>query len=387
MPDTPGVLLNEKTYSEAQTRSWLSWLARNLQRHGESIFMVERLQPTWLERRGLRAAYHLTFSVVLGLILGVAMEAGFLASEGISLERTGLEHGLLEWFVIIPLWLTLVGRLEERRRRAGSQRSGRLHGFGRLLWEGLVDYLIWCVMFFLAGLALGRATAPWMLHPILAGFIMVVLYEVRIRILADPRQIQPVEQLGGSRERAIKGALVGFAGGLVLYVVLVVVDRTSWVVSLPNLVMYPAVGTAGGALFGFWEPRMAENAYPNQGISLSLRNGVMTALVASPLIAIVFFGSITLPEPWGFGATTVRAGEAAVRIALVVLICAFLWYGGLAVLRHAILRLLIRVEGKPLDLVPFLEHARRLHFLQRAGSGYLFVHRYVMEHFAEIEDA
>jgi len=59
--------------------------------------------------------------------------------------------------------------------------------------------------------------------------------------------------------------------------------------------------------------------------------------------------------------------------------------GGMAVIRHGILRLWLRRRGvAPLDYVGFLEHAaNELGFLQRVGGGYMFIHRMLLEHFAE----
>jgi hypothetical protein len=39
----------------------------------------------------------------------------------------------------------------------------------------------------------------------------------------------------------------------------------------------------------------------------------------------------------------------------------------------------------PRQLIPFLEYAVGLIFLHRAGGSYIFVHRSLMEHFAEME--
>jgi eukaryotic-like serine/threonine-protein kinase len=38
----------------------------------------------------------------------------------------------------------------------------------------------------------------------------------------------------------------------------------------------------------------------------------------------------------------------------------------------------------PWRLIPFLDHCVDLIFLRRVGGGYIFVHRLLMEHFAEM---
>jgi hypothetical protein len=60
--------------------------------------------------------------------------------------------------------------------------------------------------------------------------------------------------------------------------------------------------------------------------------------------------------------------------------------GGLACLQHLVLRVLLAGKGfAPLDYVRFLNEATGRLFLRRAGSGYLFVHRLLLEYFAELD--
>lgn len=62
---------------------------------------------------------------------------------------------------------------------------------------------------------------------------------------------------------------------------------------------------------------------------------------------------------------------------------AFLWFGGFDVLRHYTLRcVLTAVEGFPLRIATFLDHAARLDLLHRIGGGYIFPNRLLMDHFA-----
>jgi hypothetical protein len=60
--------------------------------------------------------------------------------------------------------------------------------------------------------------------------------------------------------------------------------------------------------------------------------------------------------------------------------------GGMAVVRHYLLRWrLARMRVAPLDYTAFLDHAcDRLGFLEHVGGGYMFIHRMVLEHFAEL---
>jgi hypothetical protein len=46
-------------FSPSNTRSWLGWLARQMEHHGQSIFLIEQLQPSWIESRSTRWLYAL----------------------------------------------------------------------------------------------------------------------------------------------------------------------------------------------------------------------------------------------------------------------------------------------------------------------------------------
>ncbi|HVR02691.1 MAG TPA: hypothetical protein VMT47_11205 [Polyangia bacterium] len=64
-----------------------------------------------------------------------------------------------------------------------------------------------------------------------------------------------------------------------------------------------------------------------------------------------------------------------------------LWFGGIDTINHYILRLTLAANGLlPLRLPRFLDHCASLIFLQKVGGGYVFVHRLLLEHFAESPD-
>jgi serine/threonine protein kinase len=61
-------------------------------------------------------------------------------------------------------------------------------------------------------------------------------------------------------------------------------------------------------------------------------------------------------------------------------------YGGFVVVQHAILRgVLARAGHLPRDLVKFLDYASSLILLRKVGGGYIFIHRYLLEYFADLE--
>ena len=66
---------------------------------------------------------------------------------------------------------------------------------------------------------------------------------------------------------------------------------------------------------------------------------------------------------------------------------AFLWYGGLDVIQHYTLRLILWYRGHiPLNYIGFLNYAAERVFLQKVGGGYIFIHRLLLEHFAAMDE-
>jgi len=75
---------------------WLSWVAQNIQRHNQDVFLIENMQPSWLTDRRHRWAYFLASRLIGGLIVG--FDSGLSAGLGIDLivlAMKGLRGGLL----------------------------------------------------------------------------------------------------------------------------------------------------------------------------------------------------------------------------------------------------------------------------------------------------
>ena len=111
----------------------------------------------------------------------------------------------------------------------------------------------------------------------------------------------------------------------------------------------------------------------NQGIWLTLGNSGLIGAVSGVAILTL---SVAV-DGWETGLFYGLAGGLYVS----------LWVGGLDVIQHFLVRFLLWRSGSlPWRLAPFLDYAaEELHFLQKVGGGYIFVHRYLLEHFAAME--
>jgi hypothetical protein len=63
-----------------------------------------------------------------------------------------------------------------------------------------------------------------------------------------------------------------------------------------------------------------------------------------------------------------------------------IFLGFLPTIQHFILRLILyRNNYIPWNYAHFLDYAAERIFLQKVGGGYIFIHRMLMEHFAQME--
>ena len=121
---------------------------------------------------------------------------------------------------------------------------------------------------------------------------------------------------------------------------------------------------------------------PNQGMMLSLRLAFRVASFAFVLAAIVPVFAVL------GGMELTRTIYLTTGLSLLVaFVCLALAFGGIDALKHYILRVMIHFSGTgPLNYPKLLDHACRLKFMQRAGSGYLFSNRLLLERFAARND-
>ena len=88
-----------------------------------------------------------------------------------------------------------------------------------------------------------------------------------------------------------------------------------------------------------------------------------------------------------FGLMVVLAnGLDGLSLWLSVGLFAGLLYGWNAAIKHYTLRLVLFLDGSmPLNYVPFLDYCVDRVLLRRVGGGYMFIHRTMMEHIANLD--
>lgn len=371
-------------YTEAQVRRWLAFLARNMQQHGQTVVLIEQLQPTWLPTRWQHWCYVLS-SRLLWMVLLFGLIVGLVV---------GPFGGLLFWLVfglvdgpigglVGGLVVGLIDLIRAQRREAQAQ-AWSLRPIQILLRDMLVFGLFYGLvngLFF--GLIYGLVGGP------IGGLIGGFLWHTRSTQRSQDGEIRIVETMKWSwrntRRHGCQGGLVGLLVGLFVGPVIGLVDGT-YGGQVGELVLGPfgglvfglivglVVGPFGGLIVGLVGGLTAGiremNTRPNQGIWLTVRYAFFIGSVVGLTVG--------LPVGW-FG----TAGNGVIS-GLIGGLLAGLWFGGFDVLQHGLVRLLLWWRGDaPLNYARFLDYAATdLHFLQKVGGGYIFVHRYLLEHFA-----
>ncbi|MBI1880648.1 MAG: hypothetical protein HYR94_20930 [Chloroflexi bacterium] len=163
----------------------------------------------------------------------------------------------------------------------------------------------------------------------------------------------------------------------------------------PLAALWIPVGLVLGLVGGLRGNIRETKRSPNQGIWLTIRNAIAIGLISEFIIITVMFVStwaladfVTLPD---VGLDSVLFPLIVVlALGLVELLGLFgllagLWFGGLDVIQHFILRLILACKRYiPWNYVRFLDYATERIFLRKVGGGYIFIHRLLLEYFASL---
>lgn len=331
-------------FSQDQTTAWLAWLAHEMNRHHRSVFLIEHLQPNWLATRGQRWTYLLGSRLLGGGLLGLIV---------------GLLFGFFVW---------------ESSWEAGDSTVQELP------------------VLVLAGTLVGSLVG------LFSGLIRGLYLGFRHDAHALQGDIKTAETLKwswkGARKHGLRGLLAGLLLGLLAMLAwkLTLGEETEtaelWV-PLFLLGTTPVLaGGAVGALFGGLRTSVVQTKMiPNEGIQLTMHHAALAGLWAGAAAWLVF-GLMKVQLLGGAGGSLGTLGYGllyGLPWGLFIGLFASLWFGGLDVIQHYVLRLLLVRSGviaRP--FVRFLNYATRLIFLQKVGGAYIFIHRLLLEHFAAL---
>lgn len=319
------------SFTKVQTLHYLSWLARKMVKHNIITYQIEAMQPSWLEKKSQYRLYRL----LIGLIYILIFELSF-----------GPLFGLLFGLLYSSIYALAVGTSFDLSDLASSV----------LLAFALNFRLI-------VGLILG-----------LIGGLVGGSY----------KEIKMVDRLSWSWKRFQKNLIDGLLYGLGIGLII------GWI-------FLPSVGLIGGLTsgliislsYGLIGEQMQKTTRPDQHLKQTFSNVIFVIILTGilPALSVGLIHVLLISLRGGIVSYTESVGLGYVLIGgLSFGLVIGLFFGLQALIQHYTLRFtLIRNGSLPRQPFPFLDYAVDLIFLRRVGGSYIFVHRLLMEHFAEMD--
>lgn len=235
----------------------------------------------------------------------------------------------------------------------------------------------------------------WQIHKSPGALIGVI--SAALPLAWSTAEIKPVETLRWSWQEAKNFLKSGLPGGLLLGLIvglffklvktpfdlqtgLQLVNATTFdlLTGLQLGLLYGLIdGLILGLLGGLRGPDIVIRTIPNQGIWNSAKNALIMGLIGGLLGGL--FGRFIGEQIFG--------KKEWLQLCLVFgLVSGLVFGGGQACLQHFILRLILYTKNCiPRNYVRFLDYATEHIFLQKVGGSYIFIHRMLLEHFAQME--
>jgi Effector-associated domain 10/NACHT domain len=316
-----------------KTRSNLSWLARNLQVNNQVEFLIEHLQPSWINyalwKHFYPPLYIFIFPLSGGLIFGLIFGMFANSLKIADVLSIGFCYAMIDFKIESDYEMSLEVKYEQNLvRDLQSFYDGDV--FGSLLIKPV------------EAVQLSMSKAVW--QEIFKNF-KLNHYELYDWLTAG--------LVFGLASKLMGRMSMEFAIGLAI--------------GLPvlGLVYLSIVALTSGL-----KQELKVRSRPNQGIWNSLQSQIwittiIFTLVTSIGVAFSFLGA------WVF----------ALFISLRI---GFSTGGGRACSQHLALRIILWKEGLPWNFARFLNYCVERRLLLRVGGSYRFLHRELLDHFAQL---
>jgi hypothetical protein len=136
-------------------------------------------------------------------------------------------------------------------------------------------------------------------------------------------------------------------------------------------------GLVGGLFANVWR-EVEEITSPGQRLKMTFLNSIAITIIFGSVLIFSYAGDYMAWSDVNFKL------RLAVGVGLGLLMS--LNFGLMSLIRHYLIRLILYLyDLMPGKLISFLDHASGLIFMRRIGSGFIFVHRLLMEHFASLK--
>jgi Cdc6-like AAA superfamily ATPase len=224
-------------YTQAQTLHWLTWLAQRLSQTSQSLFLVEQMQPTWLQERDRQVIYPL---------VSLALELSLFAAIGMTIAGSlGGLTGVLSTAIasLLPGQNQEIQTVETLK---WSWREAKKIALARLAWGASVGLIVGLILGLTGQLKDGLVSG---LHlGLVYGAIAVLLLAAIAGFKGTAIESKTIANQGiwrSLKNAAMVGALGGLIGGFLGWSI------GGLVLGLPNWLWLGLIyGFTVGASFG-----------------------------------------------------------------------------------------------------------------------------------------
>jgi DNA polymerase III delta prime subunit len=332
-----------KLFSPQHMRRWLTFVAARMRQHGQAEFYLEYIQLDWLIARQRRLLYRV--SVGLCTVLASVL--------------TGMLTGVLIFVLIFGLYGGLKGSLV----------GGLFFGLNSGLFFGLIG-----------GLGAG-----------IIGGLVVGLSQIRLRERLSWSWKITKQRSAAWLFGVLIGGLIsgGLIGGLLFGLLGVLIGGLTFGLNfglLFGLLGMLIGGLTGRLIVGFSANQLDDHTRltPNQGIWRSIQNGLIFVFIF--VLIFVLIGALFGVLIGGQSADLVGGLDVGLVVGLVSGLSVGLIFGLGTFFQHFTLRIFLWQAGLlPWNVVAFVDQATERLLLRKVGGGYIFVHRLLLDYFADLE--
>ncbi|MEO1760567.1 MAG: NACHT domain-containing protein [Cyanobacteria bacterium J06629_18] len=310
-------------YPKEKVKRWLTWLAKRMVNESQTVFLIEKMQPTWLNNQTEIKAYRIrnslfgALSFVLIIVLISLLSAPFYQSQSSPEDElmgwlfmlfTAMIPGLILWF---PIEIKLLEQMSWSWQRAGS----------RLIRELRVGGLAGGIFGVIFGVLIAVSEyAGSLLYMVLASIVFGIIFAV------------------------IGGLITGLSSGL------------------------------GGT-------EVEHRTVPNQGIKSSAKNFAIVVLGLTLILALL------LRSISGHNVDTETLAGLLIIALMFGFIGGLRYGGTACIQHLNLRLMLTQKGRIPWNYASFLDYSAKRLLMKKVGGGYMFYHRMLLEHFAGIKQA
>lgn len=337
-----------------KTRKTLVWIAKQLQANNTVELLIEQMQPSWVDIPLQR--YRLIVGLIYGLIYGLIV--GLIGRLIVGVIG-GLIYGLIVGMIFGMLG-GLVGGLIGDRDPIGYL-IRRLIRIKNPTKNFSINYIETVEAF---QISISRAAKRKFLENVGRWLIYELICGLMVGLIFGLIYWQIHKLINKLIDGLIYGVMVGLMCGLIY-------------------------GLMCGLIYGLKE-ELKVRSRPNQGIWNSLQSVFWTTTICYPFGIFIVMG----------GPAAYRAAEKLNLLAalsfifcnssqfllpglFLALMFGFDSGGGKACIQHLCLRFVLWQSGIPWNLAQFLDYCVERRLLLRVGGRYRFLHRELLDHFAQ----